>query len=264
MPRRQVSAFIELDVTEPALLAFQVAVATLPAQESMSITRDGSAVSWRAVTAPHGGRLHVLDAQVGRTVLEYSATVEGTVDVPVDSESDRLAYRRPSRYCPSDRLLAPAAAEFDGIDDTAELVTAVRNWVQRRLLYIGGSSGPTDDALDTLLLGEGVCRDYAHLVIAMLRARDVPARLAAVYAPGLHPMDFHAVVEAWVDGYWRVVDATGLAPRPSMLRIGTGRDAADTAFLSVHHGTAELLAVSVLAVVDELPNDDGTAVVELS
>ncbi len=264
MHRRQVSAFLELDVTEPALLAYQVAVASRPAEESLSITRDGVAVPWREVDAPHGGRLHVVDAGIGRTVLEYSATVYGALPVPLDSELDRLAYRRPSRYCPSDRLLAPASAEFGGIDDTAELVTAVRDWVARRLLYIGGSSGPTDDAVDTLLLGEGVCRDYAHLVIAMLRARDVPARLAAVYAPGLDPMDFHAVVEACVDGAWRVVDATGLAPRPSMLRIGTGRDAADTAFLSVHHGTADQLSVDVLAGVDELPNDDGSAVLALT
>lgn len=264
MHRRQVSAFLELDVTAPALLAYQVAVAARPAEESMSITRDGAAVPWREVVAPHGGRLHVVDAQVGRTVLEYSATVYGTLPVPFDAELDQLAYRRPSRYCPSDRLLAPASAEFDGIDDTAELVVAVRDWVARRLIYVGGSSGPTDDAVDTLLLGEGVCRDYAHLVIALLRARDVPARLAAVYAPGLDPMDFHAVVEAFVDGAWRVVDATGLAPRPSMLRIGTGRDAADTAFLSVHHGTADLLSVSVLAVVDDLPGDDGTGIVALT
>ena len=58
---------------------------------------------------------------------------------------------------------------------------AVRDWVARRLIYVGGSSGPTDDAVDTLLVGEGVCRDYAHLVIALLRARDVPTRLAAVW-----------------------------------------------------------------------------------
>ena len=85
-------------------------------------------------------------------------------------------------------------------------------WVHGRLIYLGGSSGPSDDAVDTLLRGEGVCRDYAHLVLALLRARDVPARLVAVYAPGLSPMDFHAVVEAWVDGAWRVVDATGPGP----------------------------------------------------
>ena len=118
--------------------------------------------------------------------------------------------------------------------------------------------------MDTLLLGEGVCRDYAHLVVGLLRAQDIPARLAAVYAPGLYPMDFHAVVEAWVDDEWRVVDATGLAPRQSLLRIATGRDAADTAFLSVHHGTVNLVAVNVMAVVDVLPTDDPEKVVSLS
>ncbi|GAA2563776.1 transglutaminase-like domain-containing protein [Pseudonocardia hydrocarbonoxydans] len=264
MHRRQVSAFLELDVTEPALLAFQVAVASASAQETLSITRDGAPVPWREVAAPHDGRLHVLDAQVGRTVLEYTATVEGALPERETPELDLLAYRRPSRYCPSDRLLSIAGAEFRGIDDTGELVSAVREFVHGRLFYVGGSSGPTDDAVDTLLLGEGVCRDYAHLAVALLRARDVPARLAAVYAPGLDPMDFHAVVEAWVDGSWRVVDATGLAPRRSMLRIGTGRDAADTAFLSVHHGTADLLSVNVLAVVDDLPTDDGREVVTLT
>jgi transglutaminase-like putative cysteine protease len=132
-----------------------------------------------------------------------------------------------------------------------------------RLIYLGGSSGPSDDAVDTLLRGEGVCRDYAHLVLALLRAQDVPARLVAVSAPGLSPMDFHAVVEAWVDGAWQVLDATGLAPRASMLRIATGRDAADTAFLSVHHGCAELLTMGVVAVVDALPTDDPEATVSL-
>ncbi|MBW0115362.1 transglutaminase-like domain-containing protein [Pseudonocardia abyssalis] len=264
MHRRQVTAFLELDVTEPALLAFQVAVASGSADEKLSITRDGEAVPWREVPAAHDGRLHVVDAQVGRTVLEYAATVSGELPAPETTELDLLAYRRPSRYCPSDRLLSIANGEFDGIDDTGELVSAVRDFVYGRLFYLSGSSKPTDDAIDTLLLGEGVCRDYAHLVVALLRARDVPARLVAVYAPGLDPMDFHAVVEAWVDGSWRVLDSTGLAPRQSMLRIGTGRDAADTAFLSVHHGIANLLSVRVLAVVDELPNDDGTAVVTLT
>ena len=85
-----------------------------------------------------------------------------------------------------------------------------------------------------------MCRDFAHLVIALLRARNVPARLVAVYAPGLQPMDFHAVVEAAIDGEWRVVDATTLAPRQSLVRIATGRDASDTAFLTVQSGRADL------------------------
>ncbi len=74
----------------------------------------------------------------------------------------------------------------------------------------------------------------------MLRARNVPARLVAVYAPGLQPMDFHAVVEAAIDGEWRAVDATTLAPRQSLVRIATGRDASDTAFLTVQSGRADL------------------------
>jgi transglutaminase-like putative cysteine protease len=210
----------------------------------------------REIATPHGGRLHQLAATPGQLVIAYSATVDGTVPAPDTSDLDLLSYRRPSRYCPSDRFLATAAAEFGKIDDTGELVRSVARWVHDRLIYQGGSSGPTGDAVDTLLLGEGVCRDYAHLVLSLLRARDVPARLVAAYAPGLFPMDFHAVVEAWVDGTWRVVEATRLAPRASLLRIATGRDAADTAFLSVHHGTANLVGVEVGAVVDELPVDD--------
>jgi transglutaminase-like putative cysteine protease len=262
--RRQVTTNLQLDVTAPALLALQVAVATRPVQERLTACCGSELMPVREVAAPHGGRMHVLDAPASQLVIDYSATVEGAVPVPAGTEHDRLAALRPSRYCPSDRLLTMAAAEFGDISEPAELVAAVTDWVGRRL-YLGGSSGPTDDAVDTMLLGGGVCRDYAaHLVTALLRARDVPARMAAVYAPGLDPMDFHAVVEAWVGGAWRMVDATGLAPRPSMLRIATGRDAADTAFLFVHHGTADLTSATVLAVVDELPRDDGDAAVALT
>jgi transglutaminase-like putative cysteine protease len=261
--RRQVTAHLELEVTEPALLALQIAVATPAADEHLVATRDGEPVTTRELAAPHHGRVHVLTPAIGHLVVDYSADVDGRLATPEATEHDLLAYRRPSRYCPSDRFLATAAAEFDGISDQAELVRAVTRWVHNRLIYLGGSSGPSDDAVDTLLRGEGVCRDYAHLVLALLRARDVPARLVAVYAPGLSPMDFHAVVEAWVDGAWQVLDATGLAPRSSMLRIATGRDAADTAFLSVHHGHAELLTMGVVAVVDALPTDDPAATVTL-
>ena len=120
-----------------------------------------------------------------------------------------------------------------------------------------GRCGPTDGAVDTLLARQGVCRDYAHLVIALLRGLDVPARMAAAYAPGLAPMDFHAVAEAAVDGHWRVVDATLLAPRATLVRIASGRDAADTAFLSAYGGAADLLETSVTATVDgDLPGDE--------
>ena len=123
---------------------------------------------------------------------------------------------------------------------------------------------PTDGAEQTLLARRGVCRDYAHLVIALLRALDIPARMVAVYAPGLDPMDFHAVAEAWVDDTWQVVDATALAPRQSLVRISTGRDAADTAFLTNHWADLILRELSVFAVVDELPRDDVRELVVLA
>ncbi|MBB5643628.1 transglutaminase-like putative cysteine protease [Cryobacterium roopkundense] len=100
-------------------------------------------------------------------------------------------------------------------------------------------------------------------MIALLRAMDVPARLTSVYAPGLNPMDFHAVAEALVDDAWHVVDATALAPRQALVRIATGRDAADTSFLTVIGGLVNLSSLEVSAVVDELPRDDVRQLVEL-
>jgi transglutaminase-like putative cysteine protease len=174
-------------------------------------------------------------------------------------EAERILYLRPSRYAESDRLAPMAQAEFAGVSDPAELLASVSSWVGSRLSYVPGSSGPTEGAVDTMLKRRGVCRDYAHLVIALLRGLDVPARLCAVYAPGLEPMDFHAVVEAAVDDVWRVVDATLLAPRSSLVPIGVGRDAADTAFLSTYGGQVDLLDANVMATVDgALPADDVT------
>ncbi len=128
-----------------------------------------------------------------------------------------------------------------------------------RFAYTPGASGPLDTAVDTILSGAGVCRDYAHVTVALCRALEIPARLVAVYAPGLSPMDFHAVVEARVEGRWEVLDPTRLAPRePSLVRIATGRDAADTAFVTTFHGHAGAhRRPSVFAVIDgDLPSDD--------
>jgi transglutaminase-like putative cysteine protease len=99
----------------------------------------------------------------------------------------------------------------------------------------------------------------------MCRALDMPARCVSVYAPGLWPMDFHAVAEVHVDGRWQVVDATYLAPRQSLVRIATGRDATDTAFLTTIAGDMQLLDVVVRASVDgELPRDSYADVVTLA
>jgi transglutaminase-like putative cysteine protease len=265
---RRVGAHLELDARQPLAMILKLAVSEMHdagLDETLAIALDGAPLRAAETVIPGEGRTHVLTVQPGRIVIDYQATVTGQADESVVSEADRIIYLRPSRYAESDRLSAVARSEFAGITTAAELLASVSSWVGTRLSYVPGSSGPTDGAVDTLLARRGVCRDYAHLVVALLRALDVPARLAAVYAPGLNPMDFHAVAEAAVDGHWRVVDATTLAPRATLVRIASGRDAADTAFLSTYGGAVELLAISVTAVVDgDLPGDDITRLVSIS
>jgi len=130
---------------------------------------------------------------------------------------------------------------------------------------VPGSTDARDDALHPLLTRTGVCRDYAHLGVALCRALGIPARYAAVYAPGLSPMDFHAVFEAAIDGRWYVFDGTRLAPRRSLTRIASGRDAADTAFLTPLSAVVGSVQHDVTVTADpDLPVDDRNAPVPLA
>jgi transglutaminase-like putative cysteine protease len=266
-PRRRVGARLVLQADWPLEMVLQIAVSGMTGtriDEELAIMCDGEPMKAAEVAMAGGGRAHFLAVDPGRVVISYAATVDGTADEPDVTDADRFTFLRPSRYAESDRLAAVARAEFAGISPGPDLLAAVSSWVGTQLSYVPGSSGPTDGAVETLLLRQGVCRDYAHLVVALLRALDIPARLAAVYAPGLQPMDFHAVAEALIGGAWRVVDATLLAPRASLVRIATGRDAADTAFLSTYGGPARLLEMEVTAVIDgPLPGDDVTALVTI-
>jgi transglutaminase-like putative cysteine protease len=262
--QRTVSAHLDLQISGRTDMVFSVAVSSnsLFNSENLSITLDGVQQFPRELVDRHGTRLHRLIGEAGRMVVDYSAVVSGrSLPAPVD-DIDIVTYLRPSRYCESDSLLPTARSEFAGLSGHA-LLTAVTLWVWEKLSYVPGSSQVTDGASRTLMARRGVCRDYAHLVIALLRALDVPARMAAVYAPGLSPMDFHAVAEAYIDGQWWVVDATRLAPRQSLLRISTGRDAADIAFLTNHWSNLILSRLEVLAIVDELPVDDGQQLLQL-
>jgi transglutaminase-like putative cysteine protease len=307
---RVVSCDLVFDVAEPALVTLQVAVAVagrddqssggrVPRDERLDVASDGrplsAAPTLRELAAPHGSRLHVVEAPPGALSVSYRADVRrpsrgggigGSGSSSTGSSStgssstgsssrrgannaplglDQLTYLRPSRYCPSDHLAGFATAEFGTAAAGRDTVDAVTAWIYHRIAYVSGSSGVHDDAEHTLLTGQGVCRDFAHLGVALCRAMDVPARFVAVYAPGLTPMDFHAVFEAWIDGGWRVYDATRLVPRQGLVRIATGRDAADTAFASVLGGTATLRTIEVTATVsgDLLPVDDHAGDVEL-
>jgi len=255
--KRTVSCHLELSVAGPAELVFGVAVAAgIPlATEALTVSSGGEYLTPDELQDAHGTRLHRVRVDAGTVLLDYAACADGLAEPAGVDEIDRLRYLRQSRYCESDRLAPTAAAEFEGLTGIA-LLTAVVGWVHDRISYVGGASVGTDSALDTLLARRGVCRDFAHLCIALLRALGVPARMAAVYAPGLSPMEFHAVCEALVDGTWWVVDATGHAPRQSLLRIATGRDAADTAFLTSFGAPVELVALDVSATAEDFAPDD--------
>jgi transglutaminase-like putative cysteine protease len=257
--KRHVGSHLEVEITAPTTLEFQIAVAShtnAEVSESLSFILNGKSLQPLEISGEHGNRIHKIDVPVGDLTVDYTATVVGRADPPPVTEYDLSVYLRPSRYAEADKFYGFAATEFGSLADSATLLENVSSWVGTRLNYVPGSSDPIDGAADTLLAGEGVCRDYAHLVVALLRAVNVPARLVAVYAPGLYPMDFHAVAEAFVDGHWRVVDGTLLAPRQTLVRIATGRDAADTAFLDNHKGAITLHKLDVTAVVDgDLPRD---------
>ena len=262
---RDVTAHFESTLSRPGTVVYSIAVARgIPLEsERIDITVDGRPVEPVELIEDLGTRLHKIEAAGRHVIIDYEARGVADRDPLPVSDIDLLTYLRPSRYCESDSLGPTAMAEFRGTFGT-ELITAVGNWVQDKLVYVSGASKPTDGAEQTLLARQGVCRDYAHLAIALLRAMNIPARMAAVYAPGLIPMEFHAVAEAYVDGRWLVVDATRKAPRQSLVRVATGRDAADTAFITNYDSLLTLGAFWVTAVARHgLPNDDHQQLVAL-
>ncbi|MCB2413773.1 transglutaminase family protein [Demequina sp. TTPB684] len=262
--RRHLTASMTLEVPVRSDLVFAIAVAdtTADVSERLSFALDGAEVPAIEIADSHGTRLHRVEVEPGVLEVSYEATVTGR-GAPVQSLAHHeVRYLRPSRYAESDELAAIAFAEFEGLENFA-LLDGISSWVGTHLEYVPGSSEPTDGASQTYLARQGVCRDYAHLCVALLRARGVPARLVSAYAPGLEPMDFHAVCEALIDGEWWAVDPTTLAPRGTMVRIATGRDAADTAFLTTVAGQANLESLEVTATADALPDDDLTTPMQL-
>lgn len=186
--------------------------------------------------------------------VDYRATVEVkrilsdclalAVVPPHLLPGETVDYLMPSRYCPSDRFEAFVATEFAGLEGGAQVI-AVRDWVRGHLSYVPGTSTSATTAIDTYVDRQGVCRDYAHLVIALVRACGIPARMASVYAPDVVPPDFHAVAEVFLGGAWHLIDATGMASADAIAKIGVGRDAADISFLSAF-GTAVMNSQSVV------------------
>jgi transglutaminase-like putative cysteine protease len=262
---RSVACRMDVEVTGPADVYLSVALSATAdiVDEHLQVTLDGDELAMHEIRDDHGTRLHCARGlDPGRLEIEYRASSTGRAAPAPVTDVEAVRYLRPSRYCESDTLAPTAASEFAGLSGL-NLLNAVIDWVNRQLTYVSGSSLPTDGAVRTLLGRQGVCRDFAHLSVALLRSLNVPARLAAVYAPGLSPMEFHAVAEALVDGQWWVVDATELAPRQSLLRVATGRDAADTAFLTNFGANTTLTGLEVTAVVDRFELDNTQLLTQL-
>ena len=157
-----------------------------------------------------------------------------------------LPYLNPSRYCESDRLAHFALRMFGNTQPGFSRVTAICDWINSNLDYQPGSSGESTSACDVLIQRVGVCRDYAHLAIALCRALCIPARYISGYAVALQPPDFHGFFEAYLGSRWYLFDATRMAPIEGFVRIGTGRDAADASFATII-GEATLTYMAVWA-----------------
>lgn len=172
--------------------------------------------------------------------LKYTATVD--IDAPVESlqgmsaapinevPGEVFTYLRPSRFCQSDLFQSFAAKQFGHLEGGAK-VLAIRDWVGAELEYIAASSHAETTVVDTFTSRNGVCRDFAHMVCALARASQIPARYASVYGPNVNPQDFHAVAQVWLDGAWHMVDATGMGQPGELALIAVGRDAHDIPFM---------------------------------
>jgi transglutaminase-like putative cysteine protease len=252
MIRFDLSITLDYQVIAPTDFVFVIQPTNTPYQR----------VTWeRAVTEPTVAAEEELHANAGSPAnrhlrvraepgpfkLRYDAIVDlvhhfalpsDLREVPISElPAPVLQYIYPSRYCQSDRLLEVARAEFGTMAPGYDRVEAIRNWVQQRTKFQVGSSHVGTSALDTYECRAGVCRDFAHLMITVCRALNIPARLATGVDygadPALGPPDFHCYVEAYLSDRWFLFDPSGISPRMGLLRIGTGRDASEVAFATI-------------------------------
>lgn len=237
-------AWLDYFFAEPTEILLQIEAAAIPEQ---MLTNSFLATS----ETPHFARVPAHNAigeriwlrHQGQLTVEYRATVDirrivadiATLDkVEVHLlPGETVEYMLPSLYCPALKFSNFVEAEFAGLDG-GRTVAAMRDWIHRHIRYEPGSSDSETTALDTFVTRQGICRDFAHLMITLVRAAGIPARIASVYALGVTPQDFHAVAEVFLGGEWHLVDPTGMAEEGAMAKIGVGRDAADVAFLTAY------------------------------
>lgn len=249
-----IATMLDYHFAAPTDVLLQLEAAVIPGQTVEHAHIDVTNCQHFARVAAHdmiGERVWV--RVQGRLTVDYRSTV--TVNRNLDDclgldrvpphllPGEAVQYLMASRYCPSDQFQSFVVDEFAGLEGGA-LVIAMRDWIHDHFSYVPGVSSSDTTALETFARRQGICRDYAHVLITMVRTAGIPARIASVYALGVEPQDFHAVAEVFLGGDWHLVDATGMAREEAMAKIGVGRDAADVAFLTAY-GVATMNALSV-------------------
>ena len=231
---------LDYEITTPLTFLLSVRAQQCPGQTILS-ERFGISLN-----VPHqiqecsatGTRFDRIHAEIpGLYSIRYEAEVEveserlPAGDLPIQGPDtfglEVLPYLYPSRYCQSDRIGRLSYDLFGHLTTPEQQLRAITQWISTRISYVSGSTTSQTSAVDTIVERAGVCRDFAHLGIALCRSMNIPARYFSGYAHHLQPPDFHACFEAWVGGRWIFQDATGLASPEGVVRIGTGRDASD-------------------------------------
>ncbi len=197
---------------------------------------------------PFGNRLIRLRAPAGRLALNADCVVEveGEPDPfdwnaqqrdVADLPPETLPFLMASRYCESDVLREDAWRLFGGTPMGWARVQAISNFVHNHLTFGYGFGRPTKTAADAFKERTGVCRDFAHLMIALCRAMSIPARYASGYlgdigVPPSGPGDFSAWTEVYLGDRWYTFDARHNIPRIGRILMVRGRDAADGAMMT--------------------------------
>jgi transglutaminase-like putative cysteine protease len=247
--RFDINCSLGYQIHGPSDFLLNIEVAQTPQQKALvsrhSVSNVANVESFTAKDMPN--RFIRFSASSGSVNVDYTASVlvEHHWSEPsmlqelaiADLPKEVLPYLLPSRYCESDKLFHFANTNFGQFPRGYQRVQAISDWVYANVKFSPGASTAITSATDTLGSGNGVCRDFAHLTIALLRALNIPARFVAGYDygadPALGPTDFHAYVEAFVGNRWFIFDSTRICPRNGLVRIGTGFDAADVAFATI-------------------------------
>jgi transglutaminase-like putative cysteine protease len=223
---------------------------TLDIQPPARLLRDQMVWGDRRIRASLSGQVTIRYGAIVENNLRQLLPPSGRQHVWADLPVDVLPFLLPSRFCPSDKFMRFVQREFGSAGDGVARIMSMLNWINRNVDYVAGISTPETTAERTFVDRAGVCRDFTHLGITLARALGIPARAVSAYALGLDPPDFHAVFEVYLEGNWWLVDPTRLAPVEGIVRIGSGRDASDIAFLTsdkqcqVLGQTIEVTAVS--------------------